>query len=654
MATKKVNIDIVAKDKSKQALNRVQGNLNGVKQSVFNLKNALVGLGAGLVVKSFIDVGKQVESLQVRLKFLFGSVEEGAKAFDEMAKFAGEVPFSLGEIQKGAGVLAVVSDDADELAKNMRLTGNVAAVTGLDFKTTAEQIQRSLSAGIGAADLFRDRGVKSMLGFKAGAKVSIEETAEALERVFGAGGEFDGATKSLANTLEGTLSMIGDKYFNFQKTVAEEFFVGLKKEFGALDKALADNEKMFQELATAIGKGLSDAVSATAKGFKLVYDNIELIKKVGFAMIVFGMTKAFLGLALAIRRAGLAMIAFTKVSMKNLAGLLAAGAVLIADYTGHLDKLLESFTAKKTLEEFAEEVDIVSESLGVLQVATHEIGSPFMKLQDEALNLIHQLTAMREETEKGSVEFENITYMIEQLRAAIRDVPLEVIQIGLENINEEAEETQSLFKSFKKGFVEAMDVDIFKEFEKIGAKTFDNLTKMLTDFVTTGKMNFQDFARTVTRMIVEALIGEAVQFAVKKSMALFKADTIKKAMMYVYEGALKTFASIPWPWNMVAVGGAIASGMALVNKIQGFEKGGRPPMNRPSLVGESGPELFVPDTAGTIVPNNQLGGGKPVTVNFNINTVDARGFNELLVNSRGVIVNMINNAVNEKGRQAII
>ena len=37
-----------------------------------------------------------------------------------------------------------------------------------------------------------------------------------------------------------------------------------------------------------------------------------------------------------------AMVAFTKVSMKNLAGLLAAGVVLFADYTGMLDKLLES------------------------------------------------------------------------------------------------------------------------------------------------------------------------------------------------------------------------------------------------------------------------------------------------------------------------
>ena len=43
-----------------------------------------------------------------------------------------------------------------------------------------------------------------------------------------------------------------------------------------------------------------------------------------------------------------------------------------------------------------------------------------------------------------------------------------------------------------------------------------------------------------------------------------------------------------------------------------------------------------------------------VTVNFNINTVDARGFNELLVNSRGTIVNLINSAMNEKGKMAIV
>ena len=178
MATKSVNIDIIAKDKTKMAMDKAMGNVDKLKTSVFNLKNALVGLGAGLVVKSFVDVGKQVESLQIRLKFLFGSVEEGAKAFDVMAKFASRVPFSLDQIQQGAGVLAVVSKDANELSKVLEITGNVASVTGLDFRTTAEQIQRSLSAGISSADIFREKGVKSLLGFSAGAKVSVEENSD--------------------------------------------------------------------------------------------------------------------------------------------------------------------------------------------------------------------------------------------------------------------------------------------------------------------------------------------------------------------------------------------------------------------------------------------------------------------------------------------
>ena len=36
--------------------------------------------------------------------------------------------------------------------------------------------------------------------------------------------------------------------------------------------------------------------------------------------------------------------------------------------------------------------------------------------------------------------------------------------------------------------------------------------------------------------------------------------------------------------------------------IPGFAAGGRPPVGRPSLVGEKGPELFVPSSSGTIIP----------------------------------------------------
>ena len=40
--------------------------------------------------------------------------------------------------------------------------------------------------------------------------------------------------------------------------------------------------------------------------------------------------------------------------------------------------------------------------------------------------------------------------------------------------------------------------------------------------------------------------------------------------------------------------------------ISGYAKGGRPTPNKPAIVGEKGPELFVPDKAGTVVPYEKL------------------------------------------------
>ena len=55
-----------------------------------------------------------------------------------------------------------------------------------------------------------------------------------------------------------------------------------------------------------------------------------------------------------------------------------------------------------------------------------------------------------------------------------------------------------------------------------------------------------------------------------------------------------------------------------------FAAGGRPPVGKASIVGEKGPELFIPTSAGTIIPNSGIGGG--VTNNIVVN-VDASGSN---------------------------
>ena len=64
-----------------------------------------------------------------------------------------------------------------------------------------------------------------------------------------------------------------------------------------------------------------------------------------------------------------------------------------------------------------------------------------------------------------------------------------------------------------------------------------------------------------------------------------------------------------------------STGFGIFENLTGFANGGRPPVGRPSIVGERGPELFVPSTAGTIIPNSKMGG---VTNNIVVN-VDVDG-----------------------------
>ena len=65
--------------KMKTAFAGIRGSVSRVSGAIFSLKGALVGLGVGAGIKSLINVGNEVESLQIRFKTLFGSAEEGEK-----------------------------------------------------------------------------------------------------------------------------------------------------------------------------------------------------------------------------------------------------------------------------------------------------------------------------------------------------------------------------------------------------------------------------------------------------------------------------------------------------------------------------------------------------------------------------------------------
>ena len=712
MATKTVKVDIVAKDKSQRALKSVQGNLDGVKKAVFNVRNALAGLGAGLVIRNLVNTGKELENLQTRLKFLLKDTNEGAKAFDNMVKFASKVPFSLEEIQAGSGILATVTDNADDLQNMLEITGNVAAVTGLDFRTASEQIQRSFSAGIGAADLFREKGVRNMLGFKAGATVSIEETVEAFEKVFGKGGQFGQATDELANTFEGTLSMIGDKFFSFKKTILEAgFFPELKKQFKDLDTFLAENSKTLDEIAIGLGQGLAQAVKTGADAIIFLKDNFDTLVEAIKLLISFKVASIFIGLAGGILKANSAMLLFNATIKRNL--FIAGAAIVISQFDkilerlgklpsdfdtaseaiafnneqlehyknqlglaeAQLELLINQYGENTKIKEFADQIkeqrDIIEDTKNKIKQfkeANDEIFKDAYPVYEDQIMKVAKALKQKEEAftvDEIVDELKKEKEALEKEELALKRVLEVYANYGMQRrrqlkmiADEEAETLKRIqmqneihantrIKSDQEHFQKQLDMH--KEF----AQSRIAGEKSLEDQKAKIRKNAQDHAIKESRDALEILAGMN-----KTAFAAFKAVRIAEATVNTFTAAVEAFKRFGgFPFGAVAAAATVAKGMALVAQIKSTsfrEKGGPVQPGKPFIVGEKGPEMFVPNQSGNIVPNNKMGMGGPVNVNFTINAIDTRGFRSLLNNERGTIVNIINTAVTDKGRAKLV
>lgn len=237
-------------------------------------------------IKSIIEVGSKVENLKIRLNTLLGSVHEGGKAFDEMAKFAATVPFSFDAIMESATTLAgVVTGGVDEISKMMPIIADLATVSGLSIQDTTSQVQRMMASGAASADMFRERGILAMLGFQAGVSVSADETKRRLIEAFeDPASKFAGASKKMATTWDGVLSMIGDKWFTFRSNIADEGIFNFIKAIAiTIDKTLGDALKNSGAAAKEFSDFMIDSLRdiMTQVGFLLdMFKGLQVVWKI--------------------------------------------------------------------------------------------------------------------------------------------------------------------------------------------------------------------------------------------------------------------------------------------------------------------------------------------------------------------------------------
>jgi hypothetical protein len=167
----------------------------------------------------------------------------------------------------------------------------------------------------------------------------------------------------------------------------------------------------------------------------------------------------------------------------------------------------------------------------------------------------------------------------------------EMNRIKAQELNERAQNT------FQAGWDKAYNnfIERSQDSAALGAEAFNSMTNSMTSaldrFVETGKLSFGS--------LVSSMIKDLLRMSMQAQMS---------GIFGMLSGGLTSSST-----DFANGGGIVGWAKGLF----GFADGGEPPVGVPSIVGERGAELFVPRTAGTIIPNNQLSsmmGNQPQTV----------------------------------------
>jgi len=244
-----------------------------------------------------------------------------------------------------------------------------------------------------------------------------------------------------------------------------------------------------------------------------------------------------------------------------------------------------------------------------LEQQTKDMRSEEIQLNKELYLLDQQrLQNIREINRNNDLEVEAKHYLI-QVQNELTEASNKYVQM---QYNAALAQRQG---TFEQGFTQSMKMflrDMPTELE-VGAKAFEsvmgNMESAINRFVKTGKIGFKDLARSI--------IQDMLAMQLKAAASGFLSSLF---------GSM--FGSKSNPYQPAAVTGYV-----------GYADGGSPTVGQPAIVGERGPELFVPRSAGTIIPNHALGGmgGTTNVTNNYINAIDTKSFEERLYGSSNAI-----------------
>ena len=328
-------------------------------------------------------------------------------------------------------------------------------------------------------------------------------------------------------------------------------------------------------------------------------------------------------------------------------------------------------------------IDKFAESLGNASDKVQNLKDDLVELQDQGLDL--GALALKDPT--GIFQTEITEQAIEDIKEAIDilDIYRDRIQLIAEGqIKNFAEldkiaEAEERVKEEKKKQLElqekiigqckvedSLQQDILNKIIKhneqfnLASEIFTTMTETISSFsrgIARSIVLGEDMAETF-KTIARNLLIEIIAKTIERIALLFiekliiekifkkQSDQLQKEKQITKEKQKQVALQM----ILVALGGGGGGG-----GLFGFAQGGAVSKGKPILVGENGPEIFRPNSTGQIEQNARgIGMNGATTFNFNISATDVKGVKELLLDNRATIVNAVNSALNEKGKEALV
>ena len=650
MAQANVKLTVDA-SQATRALKGVQTQSTALEKNLGRLKAAFAGVAIVGIGKQAVSTASDFQALQLRMKVLTSEFGEFAAAQELVRKAQDRFNLSIVEATQGItdifARLRPLGVSLEDIEKTFMGFNTIAKLGGLNAQEASAaftQLAQALGSGRLQGDEFRSIS---------------EQVPQLLKAISDETGIAAGKLKEFASKglLESDIIL---------RALAKSADEGADKIAEIIDASPAETFKAFNnavlELQLTLGNKLLPVILKATKGLTALIDGVVSFvdSEAGTVTFTFiGIAAAIKGIAVVVPIVGAQIaalkagfIGITVASRISLGSLVAYKATLAATSAGFA-------TASAAATAF--KIAIAKTGIGLLVIGLGFVAAALMKAnaeQKEFNDLLEQGSAAQitkniEETEEK----------IKRLEKSLQDLGTNRNDAGsATNIERSIEKANEDLEKLKLSLEDAKLRDLSKEFEII--------KKNLTDSNDSLKKN-NIISKELTE---EARIRKEHELAIKELEAQFEGDKLKElkelqdintqerlrgvlikqnaekakelnnafkkigedigtgitdALVGAIEGTrtlgeaarsiINDLASslLRLGINMALTG---LFGGTKVGNFLGFANGGRPPVGRASIVGEKGPELFIPKTSGTIIPNNQIGGaGGGIVNNINVN-----------------------------------